>query len=172
MGGNPEEARGSAGGGLGKTVPGRRTSEGCRASVLDHFRGSISAEASCLVVLVLVLALALVGNLLSCWRGKARERSALPLSGKLIGKGKREKRKAKSEKGKGGANCLLPLPFLTCDLARLGSGEDRAGKPGQSFPSSAGISSLCLTLILAEMAARRRGEGREREQRTRGRGPP
>lgn len=39
MGGNPEAARGSAGGGLGKTVPGRRTSEGCRASVLDHLRG-------------------------------------------------------------------------------------------------------------------------------------
>jgi hypothetical protein len=51
------------------------------------------------LVLVLVQALALVGNLLSCWRGKARERSALPLSGKLIGKGKREKRKAKGEKG-------------------------------------------------------------------------
>jgi len=63
------------------------------------------------LVLALALALALVGNLLSCWRGKARERSALPLSGKLIGKGKREKRKAKSEKGKGGGTCLLPSPF-------------------------------------------------------------
>jgi hypothetical protein len=169
MGGNPEAARGSAVGGLGKTVPGRRTSEGCRASVLDHFRGSISAEASCLVVLVLVLvqALALVGNLLSCWRGM-RERGALfhfPASSSGKGKGKNEKRK-----GKRGRDLPPPLPFLTCDLARLGSGEDRAGKPGQSFPPSAGISGLCLTLILAEIAARREGSSGLEEEALRSMG--
>jgi hypothetical protein len=98
MGGNPETARGSAGGGLGKTVPGRRTSERCRASVLDHLRGSISAEASCWVVLV--LALALVGNPLSCWRGRARGAlSHFPASSSAEDE-KHDTREGKRDKGK------------------------------------------------------------------------
>jgi hypothetical protein len=111
-------------------------------------------------LVVLVLVLALVGNLLSRWRGKASERSTLPLtassSGK--GKGKDEKRKGKREKGEGSS------PFSRV----IWSGEDRAGKPGQFFPPSAGISSLCLTLILAEIAARKRREGREGKGRESG----